>query len=174
VTPLTLAGSPGTSVIAGTAYSFQPTVSSSGTTITYTIANQPTWATFNAGTGELTGTPAIANVGTTSNVTITASNGIGSASIGPFSITVTAGSASLTWVAPVANTDGTILNNLAGYHIYYGTSATALTSQISVTGAATTSYVVSGLAAGTYYFAVAAYSSAGTESAQSDVGTKTI
>ncbi len=33
-----------------------------------------------------------------------------------------------------------------------GTSATALTTQISVTGVSTTSYVVSGLAAGTYYF----------------------
>lgn len=173
-TPFTLAGTPVTSVIAGAAYSFLPTASSSETTITYTIANQPAWATFNSSTGQLTGTPVIADVGTTTNITISASNGVSSASIGPFSIAVTAGSATLSWSAPVENTDGTILNNLAGYHIYYGTSATALTSQISVTGASVTSYVVNGLAAGTYYFAVTAYSSAGTESVQSDVGTKTI
>ena len=142
--------------------------------VTYSIANQPSWATFNASTGELTGTPTVANVGTTSNITITASNGTSSASIGPFSIAVTAGSASLSWVAPVANTDGSILNDLAGYHIYYGTSATALTNQISVTGGSSTTYVVSGLATGTYYFAVTAYTSAGTESAQSNVGSKTI
>jgi hypothetical protein len=74
----------------------------------------------------------------------------------------------------VSNTDGSLVNNLSGYNIHYGTSAGQLTSEISVSGAATTSYVVTGLASGTYYFAVTAYSSAGTESTQSNVASKTI
>lgn len=83
-------------------------------------------------------------------------------------------SATLTWVAPTENTDGTVLTGLAGYHIYYGTSADALTTEVDVADAATTTYVVNGLAAGTYYFAVAAYTAMGTESAQSDIASKTI
>jgi len=181
-TPLTLAGSPPTSVTAGTPYSFQPTVSPSTAGVTFAVTQMPAWASFNSSTGALTGTPTVANVGTTSNITITASNSTTTASIGPFAITVdqavapppATGSATLTWVAPTANTDGSILNTLAGFHVYYGTNANALTQEIDVPGATSTSYVVSGLAPGTYYFAVTAYSSSGTESADSNVGSKTI
>jgi BioD-like phosphotransacetylase family protein len=63
---------------------------------------------------------------------------------------------------------------LSGYTIYYGTSENALTESIAVSGASTTSYPVSGLAAGTWYFAVAADAGDGTQSAMSNVGSKTI
>jgi hypothetical protein len=142
--------------------------------VTYTITNQPSWATFNATTGALAGTPAVANVGTSGNITITANNGTSTATIGPFSIAVTTGSATLTWSAPIDNTNGSPLTDLAGYHVYYGTSATALTTQVSVSGSNSTSYVLGGLTAGTYYFAITAYGSDGTESPQSNVTSKTI
>ena len=66
------------------------------------------------------------------------------------------------------------VTDLAGYRIHYGTSEYALTEIIQVSGAATTSYVVSGLSSGTYYFAVSAYNSLGNESAFSNLATKTL
>jgi hypothetical protein len=179
-TPLSLQGTPPGSVTAGTPYSFQPTVTPSTAVVTFAIAQKPTWANFNTSTGALSGTPSDSNQGTTSNITITASEGSASASIGPFAILVnvpaasTTGSATLTWVAPTENTDGTAVTDLAGYRIYYGTSATDLTQEIDLAGTTSTSYVVSGLAPGTYYFAVTAYSTAGMESAESNQASKSI
>jgi hypothetical protein len=90
------------------------------------------------------------------------------------SSTTTAGTATLSWAAPTENIDGTPVTGLAGYRVYYGTSADALTQSIEVPGPATTTYVVSDLGPGTYYFAVAAYNSDGIEGAQSSVASKTI
>jgi len=83
------------------------------------------------------------------------------------------GTATLSWDAPTKNTNGTTLKDLAGYTIFYGNSETALTTSIEV-AASTTNYEVSNLAAGTYYFAVAADASDGTQSAHSSVVSKTI
>ena len=83
-------------------------------------------------------------------------------------------SVTLSWSAPTLNTNGTILNDLAGYYINYGTSATALSQTVTVTGATSTTYTVANLVPGTYYFSVTAYSSAGTESAPSPTVSKTI
>jgi hypothetical protein len=84
------------------------------------------------------------------------------------------GSATLSWNAPTQNTDGTPLTDLAGYTIYYGSSPNALMQNIQVANAGATSYVVSNLSSGTYFFTVAANASDGTQSAQSSVGSKTI
>jgi hypothetical protein len=84
------------------------------------------------------------------------------------------GSVSLAWSAPTENTDGTPLTDLAGYHIYYGTAEGAWTSTITVLDASETSYVVNGLAPGTYYFTVVAFNSEGNDSPESNVGSKTI
>ena len=83
-------------------------------------------------------------------------------------------SVTLSWVAPTLNTDGTILNDLAGYYVNYGTSATALTQTVTVTGATSTSYTIANLTPGTYYFSVTAYSSAGTQSAPTPTVSTTI
>jgi len=66
------------------------------------------------------------------------------------------------------------LTTLSGYHIYYGNSPSDLTQSIPVTSAATTSYELTNLASGTWYFAIAADSSDGAESAKSNIGSKTI
>lgn len=84
------------------------------------------------------------------------------------------GSASLNWTPPTQNTNGTALTNLAGYRISYGTSATALTQVVQVANPSAVSYTVTGLAPGSYYFAVRAYTSGGTESALSNVASKTV
>jgi hypothetical protein len=179
--PVALTGTPAASITAGQNYVFQPTVSGGSGAVSFQIQGKPSWAAFNATTGALTGTPAVTNEGTSAGITISASSGSASASIGPFAIVVNAppaspatGAATLSWTVPTVNTDGTPLTNLAGYHIYYGTSAGAWTSTITVLEATETSYVVSGLAPGTYYFAVVAFNTAGDDSPQSNVGSKTI
>jgi Fibronectin type III domain len=180
-TAVVLKGTPPTSVTVGKNYLFQPAVSQGGGVVTFSIQGQPTWATFDANTGALTGKPATANEGTTGKITITGTNGSTSSSIGPFTIAVNAatappaaGSATLSWTEPSENTDGTPIIGLAGYHIYYGTSQGAMTTTITVANATETSYVVTGLAPGTYYFAVVAYNSTGADSPQSNVASKTI
>lgn len=181
--PLVLAGAPPRSVTVGAEYSFQPTVLQGSGPITFTIAGKPAWATFNPATGALSGTPTANDVGSTPVViTITAGNGTSTASIGPFTIEVnpasgpppSVGSATLNWSAPTEDTDGMPVTDLAGYRVHYGTSEYELTQIIQVSGAATTSYVVSGLSSGTYYFAVSAYNSLGYESAFSNLATKTL
>jgi hypothetical protein len=78
----------------------------------------------------------------------------------------------LSWTAPVQNTDGTALTDLAGFRVYRGASADALAQLQQVTGAASLTYTATGLPVGTNYFAVTAYSTAGVESLFSAVGSK--
>ena len=80
----------------------------------------------------------------------------------------------MSWVAPTQNTDGSTLTDLVGFRIYFGTCSGSLTYMVNVTNAQATSYVVSGLTSGTWFFAVTSYGSEGTESAGSAVASKTI
>ena len=84
------------------------------------------------------------------------------------------GSAKLTWTAPTANTNGSALTNLAGYYIYYGTNSASLGTMVNVASSSTLTYTVTGLGAGTWYFAIAAYTNDGLTSPMSNVGSKTI
>ena len=88
----TINGTPPTSVTAGTAYTFTPSAADADNdTLGFTIANMPSWATFNTGTGRLSGTPTSQNVGTFSGIVITVSDGeAAGVSLAPFSITVNA------------------------------------------------------------------------------------
>ena len=86
----TISGTPSTSVAAGSAYSFQPSATdAAGKTLTYSITNKPAWASFNAATGALTGTPQASNAGSYSGIGISVSDGTATASLAAFSITVT-------------------------------------------------------------------------------------
>jgi len=170
----TISGSPSTSDVAGQAYGFVPTTTNGGGTLAFSITNMPAWASFSTVTGALTGTPSSVQVGVYSNILISVSNGSASASLAAFSITIITGSATLSWTAPTQNTDGTPLTDLAGYTIYYGASPSELTQTIQLANPSATSYEVDNLTAGTYYFAVSAYTTAGTQSTQSSVGSKAI
>jgi hypothetical protein len=174
----TITGTPATSVNANAAYTFQPTgADPDGDTLTYSIQNRPTWATFSTSTGRLTGTPTAAQAGTYSNVIISVSDGKASASLPAFTITVaqaTNGSASLSWTPPTQNTDGSSLTDLAGFRIVYGTSAAALNQTVEIANPGVATYVISDLTSGTWYFAVKAYSSTGAESDASNVATKSV
>lgn len=174
----TISGTPATSVAVGSAYSFTPTTTNPGSAaLTFSVKNAPGWASFNSMTGELSGTPTAADVATYSNITISVSNGTTSVSLPAFPIAVTqmaTGTATLEWVAPTENTNGTPLTNLAGYRIYYGTSATALTQTVQIANPNTVSYEVTNLSPGTWYFSVRSYTTANVESNASAVASKTI
>jgi len=174
----TISGSPATSILTGSAYSFTPTTTDpSGAALTFRIQNAPAWATFDGATGRLSGTPGAANVGSYANITISVSDGTTSASLAAFSIAVTQsanGSAALSWVPPTQNTNGTALTNLAGYWIYYGTSASAMTQSVQIANPGIATYVVDNLSPGTWYFSVAAYTSTHVQGAASAVGSKSI
>src|SRR5215471_5429317 len=89
---ITISGSPPTSVTAGQAYSFTPTASDSqGRTLAFAISNMPSWATFNAGTGQLSGTPPAGSVGSYANIVIAASDGRTNATLPAFTVQVLAG-----------------------------------------------------------------------------------
>ena len=168
------------SVSVGQTFTLTPNVSGgNGKTLTFSVANAAPWMTFNTSTGMLTGSPTASDVGTYSNVVISVSDGQQSASAAPFTIQVVAagaatGTADVSWTPPTTNTDGSTLTDLAGYNIYYGTSPNALNQEVQVPTIGVTNYVISGLTSGTWYFAVTAYSSAGTESSLSNVASKTI
>lgn len=173
----TISGTPPTSVVVGQSYSFTPSAQDpNGDALTFEIQNRPEWATFNTATGALTGTPSAP--GTHSNVVITVTDGRTRASLRAFSITVqavaTGGQATLSWTAPTLRTDDSPLADLAGYRIYYGDSPDSFSQVVSVNNAGLTTYVIENLSAGTWYFAVAAVDSSGTESALSNNASKTI
>jgi hypothetical protein len=177
--PPTISGTPPTAVMQGTAYSFTPTASDpDGDTLTFSIANAPTWASFNTSTGRLTGTPGAQHVGTTTGIVISVDDGRqATASLAAFSVTVQAvavGSATLSWTPPTTNTDGSPLTDLAGYKVYWGTSPGNYPNSTTLSNPGLSSYVVSNLAPGTYYFVATAFNSSGAESSFSGVASKTI
>lgn len=179
----TISGSPATSIVVGQSYSFVPQASDpEGAALTFSIQNRPAWATFNTSTGQLTGSPVVANVGTTSGVRISVSDGTNTASLTAFNLAVTSGTtpppvtgnATLSWQPPTERTDGSVLSNLAGYRIYYGPAPGNYSTTVNVTNPGLTTYVIENLAGGTWYFAISAYDSAGMESVRSNPASKTI
>jgi hypothetical protein len=175
---LSIGGTPAASVNVGSAYNFVPTVTNpGGGTLTFSIQNKPSWASFNSANGQLSGTPAAASAGTYSGVVISVTDGTNNATLPTFSITVNQssnGTATLDWTSVTQNSNGTALTNLAGYQIHYGTSQNNMSQTVQITNPTVTSYVITNLAAGTWYFGVAAYTSSGMVGNLSNVGQKTI
>lgn len=65
-------------------------------------------------------------------------------------------SAKLTWTAPSTNTDGSAYTNAKGFTIHYGTSPSALSSDIALFVPSADTYTIEDLAPGTWYFCVRA------------------
>lgn len=89
-----------------------------------------------------------------------------SATAAPVSRSATA---ELSWEAPTTNTNGSALTDLAGYRIYYGENRTRLSQAVEIKTIGVQTYVIDNLSAGTWYFAIMAVTSAGTESRLSDI-----
>lgn len=174
-----ISGTPSTTATVGVPWSFRPTATDpDGDAISWSIAGKPSGANFSTSSGQLSWTPG--STGTFSGILITATDSKGTAaSLPSFSITVNApaaaGSATLSWQAPVQYTDGSSLSasSIGAFRIYRGTSASNLARVAEVDGRAS-SFVVQNLAAGTHYFAVTAVTTGGAESGLSAVGSKTI
>ncbi|WP_081231701.1 ExeM/NucH family extracellular endonuclease [Pseudoalteromonas luteoviolacea] len=74
--PPTISGKPNTSAVVDVAYSFKPQANDvDNDTLTFSITNKPTWATFNTQNGELSGTPSSKDIGITSNIVIGVTDG---------------------------------------------------------------------------------------------------
>ena len=80
----------------------------------------------------------------------------------------------MSWIAPTEREDGTPLNNLAGFKIYYGQSENQLSELVVLDNPGLATYVIDGLEEqSTWYFALSAFDSEGRESARSAVASKT-
>ena len=85
-----ISGTPEPTVPAGTRYRFTPVATDvDGKPLTFSITNLPSWASFDASNGRITGTPALGDVGATDDIVITVSNGEQSKSLEPFALRVT-------------------------------------------------------------------------------------
>ena len=173
-----ISGTPSLMVNVEQSYSFAPTASDpDGDNLTFSIQNMPGWAQFDTGSGTLSGTPQNGDENSYTNISISVSDGDLSDTLPAFTITVnqvSPGSATVSWIAPTQNTDGSGLTDLAGYKIYYGTSSGNYPNQITINNPGVTLYVVDNLTPNTWYFVSTAFNSSGMESDFSNVATKTI
>lgn len=186
-----ITGTPLAQVLSGQAYNFTPSASDpNGDRLTFKIANKPTWASFNAATGALTGTPTVTATTVAADVTISVSDGRSTTTLPPFDIEVVAPApvlannespapalpannrATVQWNAPTTNSDGSTLTDLAGFKLYYGRTGGMLDQMVQISSPNTTQQIVENLASGTWYFAVSAVNAAGIESQLSALATR--
>jgi hypothetical protein len=85
-----------------------------------------------------------------------------------------ASDATLSWLVPTKNTDGSPLRELAGYYVYYGDNPEIMAHAVQVRDPESTVYVVRDLSPGPHYFRVAAYSASGAQSGLSPPASKVI
>jgi hypothetical protein len=163
---------------AGTAYRFLPTASdANGATLTFAIHNKPSWAIFNESTGELVGTPEASEVGSYDGIEISVSNGDARSALPAFDISVTEssnGSATVSWIPPTTNTNGTPLINLAGYRIYYGTDSSSLKQSVQIANPGITRLAIDNLSPARWYFTIVSYNKENIESPLSKAVSKKI
>ena len=173
-----IVGNPPPAVLVGEMYDFEPAASDpDGDSLTFSIANKPSWMNFDTSTGRLSGQPTLGNVGSFSNISITVSDGDLSSSLRAFSITVSQaalGNITLNWNAPTQNTDGSPLMDLAGYKIFYGTSSGNYDHEIHLDNPSMTTYVVDNLVPDTYFFAAKSFNSSGMDSDYSGEAVRTV
>ena len=172
----TISGTPQTALVVGTPWNFKPTASDpDGDPLTFSLKQQPEWASFNTQTGEISGTPT--TKGSHPDIVITVSDGRTETALSAFTLQVdepTLGTATVSWQPPTTRTDGSALTDLAGYRVYYGKDKASLTHVVEITKVGQTSQFIGNLDKGSWYFAVTAICSQGLESPKSEIGSKTI
>lgn len=102
--PPLISGSPSTAVREGIAYSFTPTASDpDGNPLSFSIGNMPSWASFSASSGRLSGTPPAGSGGSYAGIAISVSDGSLSANLASFTINVAANRAPTISGTPAAS-----------------------------------------------------------------------
>ena len=85
------------------------------------------------------------------------------------------GAATLSWTPPTENVDGTALDGISYYNIYYGREIGNYTNTVRVDNPGLTEYMIENLPGNnTYYFVVTAVDIDGNESGYSNVASKTL
>ncbi|WP_193352322.1 Ig-like domain-containing protein, partial [Catenovulum agarivorans] len=85
-----ISGTPAITVAEDSAYSFTPAATDiDSSDLTFSISNAPAWISFDTSTGGLTGTPTNSDVGTTTNILISVTDGLATTSLAAFDLTVT-------------------------------------------------------------------------------------
>ncbi len=132
-----ISGTPASSVTEGSTYSFQPAANDQdGDSLSFSITNKPVWASFDATSGLLSGTPNSSHVGVTANIVIAVSDGQESVSLSGFSITVIA--------APVG---GTFDLATTSYTVAEGAPVSVTITRSNASGEASVSYGTHGVTA---------------------------
>jgi hypothetical protein len=83
-------------------------------------------------------------------------------------------SVTLAWTPPTRNTDGSRLNDLAGYRIDWGRSNGEFTECVLIDNPEQSSYVVGNLAPGNYKFVILTINTAGVVSDPSSVAYRSV
>ena len=82
-------GTPATTIDVGNFYDFAPTASDpDGDALSFSIVNQPTWASFDTASGRLFGTPQATDIGFFTGIAISVSDGQKQSSLSAFDIEV--------------------------------------------------------------------------------------
>lgn len=123
------------------------------------------------GDREPDGTAQAGPIDTSTTFTLSCS-GPGGNAVAMLSVSVL-GIVTLSWQAPDENVDGTPLDDLAGYRIYYGTGSRDYSDEVAIGSSGITSQDVL-LASGSYYFAMTALDADGNESAYSNEVVKVV
>lgn len=174
----TISGDPDSLVLVDEQYSFTPSASDvdPDDVLTFAVSGEPNWLTIDSGSGALTGTPTLADVGTYPGIVVSVSDGSLSASLPQFTVDVVQnanGSISLSWTPPTQNEDGSPVE-LAAYKFYYGTSPGSYSNQVRVDSPGIDMYVLENLTPATYYVVATAIGTNGAESAFSNEASKVV
>ncbi len=167
-----IAGNAIVNATVGQTYNFVPTaLDSDGDRLQFAIASKPSWATFDAATGRLSGVPTSANVGSHEQIVISVTDGNTTAQLPQFTIMVAAAAPAaqniaMSWDPPIMNADGSTLTDLNGYRILYGVQSGVYTKSVPVS-AGLTRYTLEMQSGTRYYMVMIATNKAGVESQKS-------
>lgn len=84
------------------------------------------------------------------------------------------GTALVSWTPPIENDDGSILNDLGGFRIYYGIASGQYFRVVIIDNPTAVNHLIEGLGNAKWYFVVIAYKSSGLQSEFSQEVSKTI
>jgi len=171
--PPQISGTPLAATTVDSAWRFEPSASDpDGDAIQFMVENAPAWTEFDPATGLLSGTPGEGDLGVHSDILISVTDGLATASLPAFTIEVLpnggpSGSATLSWTPPTERVDGSPIGSLAGYRVLYGRGARKYDHSIEIDNPSITRFMVENLAPGNWFFAVTVRTADGLESAPS-------